>query len=376
MGALERYILRSTTTSFFTTLIAITGVVWVAQVLREFELITAKGQSFWTFLVMTLLVVPSVAIMITPFALFGAVAFVLNRLNSDSELAAINAAGIPPTRLMKPFLVLSLIISVAAGALSLTAVPSALRAIREMVTEIRADIILNVLREGAFTNLDNKVTLHVRRRDEGAKLTGLLIDDNRNAEENIVYTAESGQILRNDDGTFLLLRNGSLQRKSVTDPDPSIVVFDSYAFDLSPFTERELVMVYRARELFLSELWSSREDLGLSLQRLRAELHERLSNGIYPITFMLVAFAALAQVRTTRSSRYFGLVGAVLVIFLIRIAGLGIVNLARSAPWAGPVVYVLPLLACLISIAIALGYIRLPQFSLAGLLRLRRKQVA
>src|SRR5690606_916701 len=141
MRALQRYILRTTATAFIGSLAGITAIVWMSQSLREFDLITTKGQSFWTFLAITLLAVPSFALIVAPVALFGAVLFVLNRMNNDSETAAINAAGVSPMTLLRPFLALALAISIASGALSMSAIPATLRVVREMVTKIHADII-------------------------------------------------------------------------------------------------------------------------------------------------------------------------------------------------------------------------------------------
>jgi lipopolysaccharide export system permease protein len=356
MGALQRYILRSATTSFLASLLAVTGIVWVSQALRDFDLMTSKGQSFWTFLGITLLAVPSFALIVTPFALFGAVVFVLNRLNTDSELAAISAAGVRPVSLLSPFLTLTLVVSIAAGALSLSAIPASLRVIREMLTEIRADIVVNILREGEFTNLDNKVTLHVRRREAGAALTGLLIDDNRTKGENTVYTAESGQVLKTNEGTFLLLRNGAMQRKIDGETDPSLVVFDSYAFDLSPFAADEAAVIYKPRELYVSELWNpDSKSKGQTARRLKAELHERLVSPLFPLAFMCIAFAALSRPRTTRQGRFTSIIFAIVAIMLVRLAGLGLVNLSKTEPWAVPLLYGVPLAVSAGALIFAMG---------------------
>ncbi|MBV9247383.1 MAG: LPS export ABC transporter permease LptF, partial [Methylobacteriaceae bacterium] len=42
---LERYIFQAAATAFLAVLSALTGVVWITQALREFDLLTSKGQS-------------------------------------------------------------------------------------------------------------------------------------------------------------------------------------------------------------------------------------------------------------------------------------------------------------------------------------------
>lgn len=356
MGALERYILRSAATAFVASLCAVTAVVWLSQTLRKFDIITSSGQSFWTFLLVTVLGVPSFALLVAPLALFGAIVFTLNRLNNDSELAAISAAGVNPWQLLRPFLILTVTVSLVVSALSLSAIPETLRLARDLLTKIRTDVVVNILREGEFTQLDRDLTFHVRRRDAGAALIGILIDDSRNPSENLVYTAERGQILRTDDGTFLVLENGALQRKRKRDTEATLIVFDRYAFDLSPLTERDITVNYRPRELYLSELWNPKPNLDeRTRKRLRAELHERLVNPLYPFAFMCIAFAALARPHTTRQSRFTSIVLAIVGIFALQVAGLGMVNLMKNQEWAIYPLYGLPITVSLMCLLYALG---------------------
>ena len=356
MGALQRYILRSSVTMFLASLLGITGVVWLSRAMNQFDLITAKGQSFWTFIGITLLSLPSFALILAPLALFGAVVFVLRRLNTDSELAAINAAGARPATVLWPFLALTLAVSLVVGALSMSAIPASLRLIRELLTEIRADIVVNVLREGEFTTLDDKVTLHIRRREAGAALTGILIDDNRDPSENIVYTAERGQVVRTDEGTFLVLENGAMQREGGGTADTNVVMFKRYAFDLSPLADDEKEISYRPRERYMSELWNPSENNPRSLGRIRAQLHERLTNPLWPLTFVAIAFAVLARPRTTRQRGFMAIVVAVALVFALRLGGIGLVNLARTRDWAVPVLYAVPLVSAALALAFALGF--------------------
>ena len=356
MRALQGYIIRSTAAAFLGSLAAITAIVWMSQSLRDFDLITTKGQSFWTFLVITLLAVPSFAVIVAPIALFGAVLFVLNRMNTDSETAAINAAGVPPITMLRPFLILALMVSLVSGALSISAIPATLRLVREIVTEINTDIIVNVLREGEFTQLDRNITLHIRSREAGAALTGILIEDRRDPDQNLVYTAERGQIVKSEEGTYLLLEKGVLQRSSPGDPNVSIIVFDSYAFDLSALAERELKIGYRPRERYFSELWSSASgETGAALRTLRAELHERLVTPWYPVAFTLIGFAALSRPRTTRQNRMTGVVVAILLVIFIRGTGLALTNAVRSRDGAALALHLFLAGSCALALAYALG---------------------
>ena len=50
IGVLERYILRTGTVAFAGALVVLTAVIWLTQALKEFDLLTLKGQSLLIFL--------------------------------------------------------------------------------------------------------------------------------------------------------------------------------------------------------------------------------------------------------------------------------------------------------------------------------------
>ncbi len=62
-----------------------------------------------------------------------------------------------------------------------------------------------------------------------------MMDDRRDPAQRVTIIAERGEILKNENGNFLLLENGSIQRHEQSQRDPNIVQFDRYAFDLSQF---------------------------------------------------------------------------------------------------------------------------------------------
>ena len=59
MTLLERYILKITFSAFAACLVALTGVIWITQALRELDLLTGKGQTLFIFLTVTGLSLPA-----------------------------------------------------------------------------------------------------------------------------------------------------------------------------------------------------------------------------------------------------------------------------------------------------------------------------
>src|SRR6059058_5904117 len=111
MGSIGRYIFRTTLGAFLVVLISVTTLVWLTQASRNIDLVTSQDQSAFVFLGITALVVPLLVMLIAPLALMAAVAHILNKLGNDSELIVMNAAGMSPGRVFRPFLAATVCVS-------------------------------------------------------------------------------------------------------------------------------------------------------------------------------------------------------------------------------------------------------------------------
>ena len=379
MTLIDRYVFKIAAVAFLATLLGLTGVIWITQALREFDLLTAKGQTILIFLTVTGLSIPALVTIIAPVALFIATLYALNKLNGDSELIVMSAAGVPPVRLLRPFAWLTVLVVLLVTAMTLWAMPASFKAVRDLVTRIRADFVTKIVREGQFTTLDIGITFHYREK-AGEALLGIFMQDRRDRDKTVVYIAERGQSVEIKGVPYLVLENGSVQRVQPGQQDASIVVFQRYAVDLSQFGQDGETPVYKPRERSTVELFTlDRNDLYVKSQegRFRAELHDRLSSPLYPLAFMAIAFAALGTPRTTRQGRGSAMTAAVLAVAAVRIAGFAVSSLVPRFAWAVPLTYLVPLVATVAALAwtfvpaLARGMPRriAPRQSLSGLAR-------
>lgn len=353
-GLIERYIFRM---SFFACVLGIfvlTAVIWITQALRELDLMTSKGQTILMFLAITGLSIPALVTVIAPVALFAAVLFTLNKLNSDSELIVMNAAGTPPSVILKPLAALGLMITLMVGIMTIHVMPQSFRTIRDLITKVQADFLSNVVAEGQFTTLQNGITFHYRERS-GQTLLGVFMQDRRDKDKTSVYLAEKGHTVSTDEGSFLVLEKGSVQRISAGQQDAAIVLFERYALDLSELAAQAEASYYRPREQTTFDLLSgSNKSADPRFEaRYRAELHERLSGPLYAIAFLLIGYAALSAPRTTRQGRGAAIGIAVACVVVLRGLGFFISSLIVRSAAAVPLAYAIPLGAGLLSILIA-----------------------
>jgi lipopolysaccharide export system permease protein len=356
MSLLERYIFRIAFGGFLTCLAALTAVIWITQALRELDLVTGKGQTLAMFLVVTGLSLPALVTVIAPVALFIAVIYTLNKINGDSELIVMSAAGAAPQRLLKPFLVLAGFVSVIVALMVLYVMPASFQELRHLITKVRADFVANIVKEGQFSSLDNGITFHYRERS-GDALLGIFMQDRREPDRAIVYLAERGQAVEFNGQSYLVLEKGSVHRQMPNTRDSSIVGFERYGIDLAALSREASDILYKPRERSTMELLlpGDPEDYFVRFQsgRLRAELHERLSAPLYPLAMLLIAFAALGEARTTRQGRGTAAGAAIVAVIALRIAAFAALSLTGRSAWGAIWVYALPLsviVCCLVLI--------------------------
>lgn len=360
MTLLFRYIFRITATAFVMTLAVLTAVIWLSQALREFDLMTAKGQSVIIFLMITGLSIPALIAIIAPVALFIATLYALNRLNGDSELVVMSASGLSPVATFRPFMALTLLGAALIAWMTIWAMPSSFRGLRDLVTKVRADFVTNVAREGQFTNLDQGITFHYRER-AGDALLGIFMQDRRDPEKSIVYIAERGQAIEVKGTPYLVLEQGVVHRERADGGDASVINFQRYAIDLGQFGPDSDLITYKPRERSTFELLrldANDNYVKTQLGRFRAELHDRLAAPLYAFAFVAIAFAALGSPRTTRQGRGLATGMAVLAVVVVRIGGFAISTLIVRSPTSVPLAYVLPIAAT----AVALGFAFAPPF--------------
>src|ERR1700738_4729340 len=350
MGSIDKYIFRTTLASFALVLVSLTGVIWITQALRGIDLMTSQGQTIVTFLGITSLVIPALVLIISPIALMIAISHTLNKLATDSEIIVMNAAGFSPFRLFRPFFYATVVVAVMVAFIAAYLAPDGMRRLKQWDAEITADVLANILQPGRFAQLDQNLTIRIRERQPGGLLVGIFIDDRRDPKERVSIIADHGTVLKNNTGSFLILEDGNLERFEVDKPNPALVAFSRFAFDMSSFSNQGRDVAYGIRERYLWELMSPPANDPIYQQMagaFRAELHDRFMAPIYPFAFAALTFAFLGTPRTTRQSRNFSMGSSIMAVFGLRMVGFACSVLAVKSDLAAPFQYLM--------LAIAIG---------------------
>jgi len=359
MTLFSRYVFRQVANAFVIILVTLTTIVWLATALKQLDLIISQGQGFVLFLKMTVLSLPGLMALIAPNAMLMASLYTLDRMNGDSELIVMTAAGAPVWRIGAPFVVLASMVCVVILICNLWVMPASMRALRALITQVRTDVISQVLQPGRFSSTEPGLTFHIRDRSPTGDLLGLLVHDERDDKLVMSYLAERGRIISNDDGAYLVMFDGHVHRYEVKDPSKGvqIVAFDQYVLNISDFSAKDTSSKeLRPRERYLNELLNPDPNLlknkGASGQ-LRTELHDRFSTPFYPLLFAFLAVAVLGHARTTRESRWAQILVAAGIAVGLRVSGLTASNLVTLSAGATPLVYVIPIGAIIVAALVA-----------------------
>jgi lipopolysaccharide export system permease protein len=351
MSRLSFYVLKQLLGPIALFSFLLTGVVWLTQSLRLLDLVINRGQSAPTFVYLTVLILPSLLVIILPVAFFAATLYALSKLNSDSELVVMASAGYSRVQLAAPVLLAAVLAMAATYLCALYLMPAGQRALNEKVVDIRTNIGTALLNEGTFNVPAKGLTVFIREIDPDGNIRGALVHDNRNPKSPTTYLAQSGEIVQTPAGARLIMVDGIVEQSSKGGARLSVLKFDRDVFDLDQFAGPAPASDRAASERYLDELlWPS----GNLKPRVRnayiAEGHNRITEPFYCLSFALIALAAVTRGRRARGAQLLRTTIACVFAAGLRIAGYGLQGMAAGNTVFCIGFYAIPLLGAVVAI--------------------------
>jgi len=334
---LDSYIFRQLGAALLAVTIGLAALVWLTQSLRFIELVLDRGLSFWVFLELTSLLLPSFFAVILPITTFVVVLFTYVRLGSDRELVVMRAAGLSQWQLARPALAVSAFAVIVGYFLTLYLVPISHASFREWQFEIRNQMAGLLLQEGVFSSVGEDLTVYARTRETDGTLRGILIHDARERGAPVTVLAEAGRITNGPQGPRVTLINGQRQQLE-RNPNGSVrlnvLSFTENSIDLARARTTDGGRFRNAQERNLDELLNPEPEVSVrDRRRFRAEAHQRLSN---PLTGVSFALLALAVALTGQFQRFGGglkiFLGSALMVGLLALGLIANSAAARSNP--------------------------------------------
>jgi lipopolysaccharide export system permease protein len=336
MNLLGTYIFGRMFRMFFASLVPVLAIIWITQVLGRINLVTDSGQSIGSFALLATYMLPMLIPVVMPFAVTIGVTQTLQTMNADSELAVIDAAGAPRSLLYKPALVLAAVMCVASFSVDNILEPISRYGMRKTIAATYADLLSSVIEEKAFRKIDEGLYVQISERVQGRVLRGLFVADSRDPNFDMIYYAREGAV--DENGGTLIMKDGEIHRK-IKGGEVSVIHFDSYSFDLSELSASRGQATLRAVDrdlLFLINPDPNDAYFKDNPNDFRAELHRRLTDWFFPVTFALISLTMAGSAHSHRERRLNPLLSSLFIAFVYRWVTFYLANRIEnglSEPW-------------------------------------------
>jgi lipopolysaccharide export system permease protein len=350
MNTVSAYVFRQALGPLLAILGALTAIAILTQGLNQLDIIITNRRAGFAFAWVTILALPQLISLILPMAVFIAVVYALNRMQSESEVAVLYGAGVSRQRIARPIMQLATLAALLHLAINVVIQPAAFEERREVFYALRTDIASSLIEEGSFTFPTEDLTLYARERGGGGELRDLLINDAR-PEFSITYTARAGAIVTIDGRPAIVMRDGQVQRQT-EDGTVDVLDFDRYVLQLGEdFQESELFFLKASDrtlyQLFFPDMTSHYDQR--NVEQFLAEAHARLSAPLLNLALAMIALAGVLMGEFSRGGYGRRIMIAAILALLVRLLALAVQAAAVDEPDINAVQYALPIVVMLLA---------------------------
>ncbi len=231
MDRLSRYLQTQFFAQALTIFAAGGALIWLMQLLRLFDLVSSKGQNFFTLMGQSALTTPTFARSILYVCLAIGMARALNALQSSRELHTIHAAQ-RTSSLWSAIGSFTLLSGLAVTLVTNWVEPHSQRISANWSAEIAADVVGRALVPGRFTEIEAGLVFSISARERDGTLRDFFFDDTTN-DTRRTYFAETASVFQDENGYQLILNNGAIQYESAERLGMSQIEFGQYHISLS-----------------------------------------------------------------------------------------------------------------------------------------------
>jgi lipopolysaccharide export system permease protein len=350
MNTVSTYVFRQALGPLLAILGALAAIAILTQGLNQLDIIITNRNAGFAFAWVTILALPQLISLILPMAVFIAVVYALNRMQSESEVAVLYSAGVSRQRIAGPIMQLATLAALVHLAINVVIQPAAFEERREVFYALRTDIASSLIEEGSFTFPTEDLTLYARERGGGGELRDLLINDAR-PEFPITYTARAGAIVTIEGRPAIVMRDGQVQRQT-EDGAVDVLDFDRYALQLGEDFEEPDLFFLKASDRTLNQLFfpdmTSHYDQR-NVEQFLAEAHARLSAPLLNLALAMIALAGVLVGEFSRRGYGRRIMIASVMALVVRLLALMVQAAAVENPELNPAQYGLPLLVILVA---------------------------
>ncbi len=222
MRTLSRYVLRQHVAPLGFALAALTSLMLLNQIAKQFGNLVGKGLPWSVIIEVFVLSVPFIIAVTLPMAVLVAVLYVFTHLAGDNEITAMQASGISLLRVIAPALGGATAVAVLSFLWSDQLLPRSNHRLKTLQVDIQRKKPSFTLKEQVINEVvPGQFFLRATRIDPNSnKLKEVTIYDLGDAERRRIIGADSGRMAYTPGGQnlYLTLEDGDIQEVNRTDP--------------------------------------------------------------------------------------------------------------------------------------------------------------
>ena len=212
LRTIDRYVIREVIPPFLLSLVIFTFLLEIPPVMRDLEMLVAKGVSWQVAGRIMLTLLPQALGLTIPMALLTGLLIGLGRLSADREAVALLACGVSPYRLLRPVLLMAACAAAVTMYVMVKAIPDANQTFREITFEVIAKRVENDIQPRVFFEDFPGWVLYARDVPaEGVGWKDVLVANTSRPDATELFLASRGRLVlnREERRVDLVLTNGT-----------------------------------------------------------------------------------------------------------------------------------------------------------------------
>ncbi len=323
---LNSYILREISFPFFMSLIILTFVLLIGQILQIMDMMVNKGVSTLDIAQLVLFLMPKFLVFTIPIALLIATLIGLGRLSGDNEIIVMKASGIGLYQIIRPIMVLAMATAIATAILSLFIAPSSNDAMKNLLFSILQHRASIGLKEKVFNGEFKGLVIYADHIPaSGELMQGVLISDSRMGNETSTIIAQTGKLYSNEKAMSVTLRleNGSIHSVNTSHSNYKKTAFSSYDIQLDLATPGGGNVNKSISELSIRDLIKNRahQENPQRQREFTIELHKKFSVPLACFIFGILGVPL--GITSSRSGKSRGFTVGIVIVLLYYVLQLG-----------------------------------------------------
>ena len=252
-------------------------LIWMTQAARLLDLITEFGNPISIYIKYILLIYPKVYENIFLLCFVISLFFLVSKLEDTNELNIYWLSGISKHSIINFLVKIGLLMIVIYIFISAFITPWTLGKSRMLLAQSKFSLINSLVKENNFNSPLTGLTIYVSKNDKQGNLENVFI-----YEKTRTIIAKTGEVLSNDEGSYLKLYDGTMHEKN--NDNINVINFESTIFDFSKY-QMQNIKTLKFSERSTKWLYLNKNSNNKKVNEIREEFNKRL---IKPFLILLV----------------------------------------------------------------------------------------